>query len=64
VLQTLASADRFARESVRALHLMLPHFGLKQDFEPSPGLAPPPEPREFVRRVVEHCVKANWGRPA
>lgn len=60
----LASADRLARESVRALHLMLPHFGLRQDFEPSPGLAPPPEPREFVRRVVEHCVRANWGRPA
>jgi len=57
-------ADRLAREMLRALNSFLPHLGMPQHFEPSPEVTPHPEPRAFVRRVVEGCLRTNWGRTA
>ena len=57
-------ADRLLREMLRALNSFLPHLGIPQHFVPSAEVAPHPEPREFVRRVVEFGLRSNWGRTA
>ena len=57
-------ADRLLREMLRALNSFLPHLGIPQHFVPSPEVTPHPEPREFVRRVVEFGLRSNWGRTA
>ena len=64
-----AKGDRLLKEFLRVLSFSLPHLGIFQSFENvncRDGMIGSgrrlPSIRDYYPKVVEHCVKTQWGR--
>ncbi|MBI3697173.1 MAG: SDR family oxidoreductase [Acidobacteria bacterium] len=62
VEKTRRGSDRLLNELLRTLGYFLPHLGLYQAFCVTECGIPLPGIRSYYAKVVDYCVKTNWGR--